>query len=130
MNRCFCDRCGKEIKEKSAGYIATNRRDRKNGDLQIQNKFEEKDFCVTCMNEIEKFIKTNPEAIKMKNEPEEKPETKEKKKVDIGKIMALKNAGWTNKSIAEEMGMTQNAVAVQICTHRKRQAAEKGAQDE
>lgn len=50
--------------------------------------------------------------------------------MDIGKIMALKNAGWTNKSIAEEMGMTQNAVAVQICTYRKRQAAEKGAQDE
>lgn len=130
MNRCFCDRCGKEIKEKSAGYVATNRRDRKNGDLQLKNKFEEKDFCVSCMNEIEKFIKTNPEAIKMKNEPEEKSETKEKKKVDIGKIMALKNAGWTNKSIAEEMGMTQNAVAVQICTYRKRQTAEKGAQDE
>ena len=94
MNRCFCDRCGKEIKEKSAGYVATNRRDRKNGDLQLKNKFEEKDFCVTCMNEIEKFIKTNPEAMKV------------------------------------EMGMTQNAVAVQICTYRKRQVAEKGAQDE
>ncbi len=130
MNRCFCDRCGKEIKEKNAGYIATNRRNRENGDLQLQNKFEEKDFCVTCMNEIEKFIKTNPEAMKVKIEPEEKPETKEKKKVDIGKIMALKNAGWTNKSIAEEMGMTQNAVAVQICTFRKKQAAEKGAQNE
>lgn len=130
MNRCFCDRCGKEIKEKSAGYIATNRRDRKNGDLQLQNKFEEKDFCVTCMNEIEKFIKKNPAAMNPDSEskPEKKPEAK--KKVDIGKIMALKNAGWTNKSIAEEMGMTQNAVAVQVCTYRKKQAAEKGVQDE
>ena len=87
-----------------------------------------KDFCASCMNEIEKFIKKNPAA--MNPDSESKPETKEKKKVDIGKIMALKNAGWTNKSIAEEMGMTQNAVAVQICTYRKRQAAEKGAQDE
>lgn len=130
MNRCFCDRCGKEIKEKSAGYVATNHRNRENGELQLQNKFEKKDFCVNCMNEIEKFIKTNPEVVKVKSEPEERPETKEKKKVDIGKIMALKNAGWTNKSIAEEMGMTQNAVAVQICTFRKKQAAEKGAQNE
>ena len=50
----------------------------------------------------------------------EPPEKKKRKRLDMGKIMALKKAGWSNKAIAEEMGMTSGAVAVAISTYKKR----------
>lgn len=53
---------------------------------------------------------------------EKSPVKKKRKRLDMGKIMALKRAGWSNKSIAEEMGMTSNAVAVAISTYKKRGA--------
>lgn len=39
--------------------------------------------------------------------------------------MALKNAGWTNDQIAEEMGTTSGTVAVYVCQARKAQAKNK-----
>lgn len=45
---------------------------------------------------------------------------KPKGKYDIGKIMALKNAGWSHKKIAEEMHITEKAVGNQIYLERKR----------
>ena len=45
---------------------------------------------------------------------------KSKGKYDIGKIMALKNAGWSHKQIAEEMHITEKAVGNQIYLERKR----------
>lgn len=47
--------------------------------------------------------------------------TKQKKRerVDHGKIRALKNAGWSNKDIADEMRMTPNAVANSLSTHKE-----------
>ncbi len=47
--------------------------------------------------------------------------TKQKKRerVDHGKIRALKNAGWSNKDIADEMHMTPNAVANSLSTHKE-----------
>lgn len=35
---------------------------------------------------------------------------KHRRRLDIGKIGALKKAGWTVKAIAEEMGCTESAV--------------------
>lgn len=34
--------------------------------------------------------------------------------------MALHRAGWNNAKIADEMGMTKGAVAVAICTYKKK----------
>lgn len=51
--------------------------------------------------------------------PEVKPKTR--KKVDYGKIMALHNAGWDRKQIAEEMGMTENAVYQAMLRYKKSQ---------
>lgn len=49
------------------------------------------------------------------------PETPEKSKrpIDIGKIMALKNAGWKIKDIADEMHMEPQAVSNAIWRHKK-----------
>lgn len=43
----------------------------------------------------------------------------EKKKIDIGKIMALKNAGWKVKDIADEMHMDPQAVSNAIWRYNK-----------
>lgn len=51
----------------------------------------------------------------------EEEETGKRKKIDIGKIMALRAAGWTNHQIADEMGMKTGSVAEAICRYRKKQ---------
>lgn len=56
-----------------------------------------------------------------RDKEEAKKTTKEKpkyKRVDHGKIRALKNAGWSNKDIADEMHMTPGAVATSLSTHK------------
>ena len=37
-------------------------------------------------------------------------ETQNRRRVDVGKIKALHNAGWTNKAIADEMGINPMTV--------------------
>ena len=44
-----------------------------------------------------------------------------RRRLDYGKIMALHNAGWSNKKIGEEMMMSPGSVATAISTYRKRQ---------
>ena len=44
---------------------------------------------------------------------------KSRKQIDIGKIMALKNAGWKVKDIADEMHMEPSAVSNAIWRHNK-----------
>lgn len=47
------------------------------------------------------------------------PKEKQKRQIDIGKIMALKNAGWKIKDIADEMRMEPQAVSNAIWRHKK-----------
>ena len=56
-----------------------------------------------------------------KYENQEVPvETKGRKKVDIGKILALRNAGWGIARIADDESMTEAAVRTAIYRHEKR----------
>lgn len=70
------------------------------------------------------LLSTNPpKTASEPHETESKPEKTEqkgRKRIDIGKIMALKNAGWSNIKIADEMGMTANNVAQVIYQHKKK----------
>lgn len=139
MIRIFCDRCGKDITRcNRIGYIALNSRDQKEGDLKEENEFEKNHYCSNCMSQIREFIKTKQEENNQKSEESHENNTKchenekkctqnakkcnesEKKSIDIGKIMALKNAGWKNKDIAGEMHMDPQAVANAIYNHKKK----------
>lgn len=51
-----------------------------------------------------------------KAEPLKKP----RRKIDIGKIMALREAGWTYLKIADEMGMTSAAVAQAVYMYKRK----------
>lgn len=61
-----------------------------------------------------------PEQIK------EKPEEKAPKCIDIGKIMAMKRARWTDEDIAAEMRMELAAVSKAIRQYIRRCLAEGG----
>lgn len=54
-----------------------------------------------------------------------KPEEKAPKRIDIGKIMALKRARWTDEDIAAEMRM-EPAVSKVIRQYIRRRLAEEG----
>jgi orotate phosphoribosyltransferase-like protein len=49
---------------------------------------------------------------------------KGRKRIDIGKIMALKNAGWKIKDIADEMHMEPQAVSNAIWRYNKQNESE------
>lgn len=59
-------------------------------------------FLVEC-----KPGKANPRL----EEAESQRPSKQQKKVDVGKIVALHNAGWTGKAIAQEMKISPSVVS-------------------
>lgn len=48
------------------------------------------------------------------------PNKPKRRTIDYGKIMALKNAGWSREQIADEMGMTPNAVSNAVYMYNKK----------
>ena len=44
-----------------------------------------------------------------------------KNDVDVGKMIALRNAGWTYKQIAEEMKLTEKQVSNYLYNAKKRE---------
>ena len=135
MIKILCDRCGRDIKEhgEDIGYIIMGINVNPMNGIAIMQDNElntDSHYCHDCMTEIEGFIKN----YKKSDKPvaEQKPKTEEPKtpllrekdfKIvsrDVGKIMSLKNAGWSNVKIADEMGMTVNNVAQVIYQYRKK----------
>ena len=66
--------------------------------------------------------------IKSVSKSKKPKQIKEKapKRIDIGKIMALKRAGWTDEDIAAEMHMETAAVSKVIRQYIRRHLAEGG----
>lgn len=132
-------------RERVLGYISLNTKDKAEKELREDNEFEKWHFCKNCMYDIRRYVRANPSQNEEKcdqneekcgqneekrSEPAEsgvkQPETvqdqnesKPQKRIDTGKIMALKKAGWRNKDIADEMHMTPNAVASAIYLYKK-----------
>lgn len=150
MIRILCDRCGSDISDShKIGYIAWNFKEFVIGDLLQENVFENKHYCSDCMEQIHDFISHKAEPLTGSvgaSEPaddeipseDEKGEQRDneraktatklaetRKRVDHGKIRALKNAGWSNKKIADEMHMTPGAVANSLSTHKNLSGDEK-----
>ena len=62
-----------------------------------------------------------PKTAERENQDLQEPkEKKTRKKIDYGKIMALRKAGWSNEKIADEMHMTKASVATAISTYKKK----------
>ena len=124
----ICNRCNQEIKD-TGSRIIPNFFDILT-DSPIDNiAVKEKDmhFCMDCTKAIMEELEILPEKNRVaKNE--DKSREKEghgKAKTDIGKVMALHKAGWTDKAIAEEMGMTEMQV-YKCIWYQKNKKKEKG----
>lgn len=79
--------------------------------FDLTQLFKGKHFLIE--NEAEPKQMPEPEP-KQEQEPEQQDgvseETQNRRRVDVGKIKALHNAGWTNKAIADEMGINPMTV--------------------
>ena len=140
MVKVICDKCGVEIQQDPIRLnmfgvdVATGEILEPKTTMQQR----ERDYCELCAKAILNFAE-KPEglrfeyqvAVKKKEkehalkEPEE-DQSKPKKKLDIGKIMALKNAGWSAADIAEELGTTAQSIYSAVHTYKKKvEAVEK-----
>lgn len=122
-----CDRCGSVIEGYPVKIIAQHI-DRETGDIwpaenehlpSWAEQIEGKDFCESCTKEIVGYAlgendKQPEETIDMAqiDRLEEMVKGAEQKetKIDHGKIMALTKAGWPAAQIADEMGLSIQAV--------------------
>lgn len=137
MVKVICDKCGAEI-TKDPIRLNMTYVDVMTGDIEdpITSKEQrERDYCELCaryiLNYAEKkaIVVVEHPTIKPKKtevkEPEE-DQSKPKKKLDIGKIMALKKAGWSAEDIAEELGTTPQSIYSAVYTYKKKvEAVEK-----
>lgn len=140
-----CNRCGKEITgypvslvpvytERNSQTVLSQDKKEKNGipeEAPQQRAQGTKDYCEDCTVKIlafangmvinekfeKNFIKSNEKPPVSEDKNSNKKPTK---KLDMGKILALKDAGWTNKQIGEEFGTTANVIAVTISKHKKK----------
>ncbi len=83
---------------------------------KIKTEIASENECPVPDNEIPS---ENEKEADMDNERAKTEEKPRRRKIDHGKIRALKNAGWSNKDIAGEMHMTPAAVANSLCTHKE-----------
>lgn len=139
MIKYYCDRCGADMsRERVLGYISLNTKDKAEKELREDNEFEKWHFCKNCMYDIRRYVRAHPvktceepsqneekrsepaeSGVKQPETVQDQNESKPQKRIDTGKIMALKKAGWRNKDIADEMHMTPNAVASAIYLYKK-----------
>lgn len=129
MVKVICDKCGAEIQQDPLRLnmfgvdIATGEILEPKTTMQQR----ERDYCELCakaiLNFAEKILIVEHTPIKSKKtevkEPE-KDQSKPKKKLDIGKIMALKKAGWSATDIADELGTTPQSIYSTVHNYKKK----------
>lgn len=108
-----CDRCGGEIQEGEIGYVSMMQRT-KDGDLCGDNPFEKLDFCPRCMELIGEYV-----SGEKPTRAEKKPAKPAKKKeLDVPKMRALQEGGWSIEKIADEMGCSTPTVRKYLSMER------------
>lgn len=120
MRKIICDCCGREITGNPM-ELCWSFRDRLTGDIitqdsgtpAMQKKLEQmknREYCEECVGmSIESLFRFQGDHDRMEKEQEEDSRPK-RKKLDEGKVIALKEAGWSAKMIAEEFGCSLQAV--------------------
>lgn len=129
MTKIVCNRCGKEISG-NIGYIAWNFRDHISREMVDQNIFENCDYCEKCMEEIMEFITcgetilTHQTAAGSTDPSPAAGQTGAKKlgkrntHIDMGKVNALRDAGWSIGRIAEDMNIPPEDIAEKIYSRK------------
>lgn len=110
----YCDRCGKELIGECARIIPHYfdfESEGLAGIIDIPDNLTH--FCLDCtMAIIDGLIHGSRETANVSGRVTEQAKKPAKKRVvlDVGKVMALHNAGWPNKEIAAEMHVTEKRI--------------------
>lgn len=131
-----CDKCGKPVAgDPFSVQISTAGKTQEGG---MYAELGDKEFCEKCAARVFAILMgKDKEREKAKNIPKEAKDnsvpdsqkegaSKPRKKLDKGKMIALKNAGWSNQQIAEELGTTEGCIATYISQIRKKQVKDNG----
>ena len=126
MIKVICNRCGIDMTKSGAfGRITMEihkRSDFADSPPESMMRSFECHFCKKCMDAIYDFAITTPkEETNQLTGTEltaEQPKV-QRKRIDYGKIMALKNAGWDNGKIADEMHMSKASVSQAVSKYKK-----------
>lgn len=125
----FCKKCTEDIRR----YVRTlPLKPSENDEKRDQNKEkcdQNNEKCDQNKEKRSEHAKSEAKAQETVSEAAEDESTTGKKKYDVGKIMALKKAGWKVKDIADEMKMTAQQVSNQIYLYNKKMQ-ENGAETE
>lgn len=114
----ICDRCRQPIADAGASIVPVFFDPDSGRQMEGKTRLEMEDlhFCVECVCRImENVISLCAEEPQDASEAEaghkgNATQTKAKKTLDIGKVMALHKAGWDNKKIAEEMRVDEKKI--------------------
>lgn len=119
---CFCDRCQKMTEHPIALNFSIM--DVVTRDLTEWSRLPEcVELCEACAVEISNIVTSQPKAAAItQQEPEEDKKKRGRKaiRVDTGKIVALRKAGWKVKDIAEEIGLTTSQVSNVLYQEKKK----------
>ena len=126
MIKVICNRCGIDMTKSGAfGRITMEihkRSDFADSPPESMMRRCECYFCKKCMDTIYNFTITVPEEetnqMAGTELTAEQPKV-QRKRIDYGKIMALKNAGWDNGKIADEMHMSKASVSQAVSKCKK-----------
>lgn len=109
-----CDRCGCEIKGDHTYRIMPYVADL-SGEVRKVQPYEaemERDYCDDCLTDIMDYMHKQKAGNKSKG----KNGAAVRCRLDVGKVISLKKAGWSNAKIADEMGV--NASTIVQCLKR------------
>lgn len=113
----ICNRCGREITTAGIRIIPHYFEfgtDKVLEEIEVPDKNVH--FCMNCTQKVMQEIRTAADVSDekvTKELPDKKSENKRPRKaerLDAGKVMALHRAGWENKKIADEMGVTERQI--------------------
>ena len=128
MIRILCNRCGADITTgKAFGEVMVKLHESPDFDTPfkwVAGENDDEHYCEECVKEIAQFVHTPPKTEQGTESPPQEKESAGKqgrigRRIDYGKIAALRNAGWDNAKIADEMRMTKGAVAQAVSKCRK-----------
>lgn len=109
----ICDRCGKQIDTDPVKILATHYYYQDNATILPDDDEEGAMLCEDCWYMVDQAVVA---AMQMKDVKPPKKEVQKKEpankvQLDLGKVAALHNAGWSITKIAEEFGCSAQTIA-------------------
>lgn len=136
---CVCDRCQKPTEKPIALFMRFL--DASTNDLSLWQRLPDRvELCEECAEEVCNIATSqleaaaasqpDPEATAASQPDPEDDQKKQRRRVDTGKVVALRKAGWKVKDIAEEMHLESRQVSNILYQARKRLGKEESDGEE